>query len=133
MKPSFETWQVNRWPLIELGMTRQDCLRWLERHDYPIPPKSACIGCPFHSNAYWRHMRDHDPEGWTDAVSVDAAGWAFSIGMAWMSFAGNLADGPDPARDGRVAGLYLALIALMLGTAATGLMLALTAGEEKGR
>ena len=73
MKPSFEDWQVNRWPLIERGMTRQDCLRWLERHGYPLPPKSACIGCPFHSNAYWRHMRDHDPEGWTDAVSVDAA------------------------------------------------------------
>jgi hypothetical protein len=73
MKPSFETWQVNRWPLIELGMTRQDCLRWLERHDYPIPPKSACIGCPFHSDAAWRHLRDHDPEAWDDAVVVDAA------------------------------------------------------------
>lgn len=73
MKPSFETWQVNRWPLIERGMTRHDCLRWLERHGYPLPPKSACIGCPFHSDGHWRHMRDHDPEAWTDAVSVDAA------------------------------------------------------------
>lgn len=72
MKPSFETWQVNRWPLIERGMTRYDCLRWLERHHYPLPPKSACIGCPFHSNDHWRHMRDHDPEAWADAVSVDA-------------------------------------------------------------
>ena len=72
MKPSFETWQVNRWPLIERGMTRYDCLRWLERHHYPLPPKSACIGCPFHSNDHWRHMRDHDPEAWADAVSIDA-------------------------------------------------------------
>jgi len=72
MKPSFETWQVNRWPLIERGMTRYDCLRWLERHHYPLPPESACIGCPFHSNDHWRHMRDHDPEAWADAVSVDA-------------------------------------------------------------
>lgn len=73
MKPSFESWQVNRWPLIERGMTRHDCLRWLERHGYPLPPKSACIGCPFHSDDHWRHMRDHDPEAWADAVSVDAA------------------------------------------------------------
>ena len=73
MKPSFESWQVNRWPLIERAMTRQDCLRWLERHGYPLPPKSACIGCPFHSDDHWRHMRDHDPVAWTDAVSVDAA------------------------------------------------------------
>lgn len=32
MKPSFETWQINRWPLIERRMTRGDCLRRLERH-----------------------------------------------------------------------------------------------------
>ena len=29
MKPSFEDWQVNRWPLVEKRMTRRDCLRWL--------------------------------------------------------------------------------------------------------
>lgn len=73
MKPSSESWQVNRWPLIEEGMTRQDCLRWLKRHDYPLPPKSACVGCPFHSDDHWRHMRDDDPEAWADAVAVDAA------------------------------------------------------------
>jgi hypothetical protein len=33
MKPSFEDWQVNRWPLIEQRLSRQDCLRWLTRHD----------------------------------------------------------------------------------------------------
>ncbi|MCX8476814.1 MAG: hypothetical protein MT490_13550, partial [Sphingomonas sp.] len=54
MKPSFEAWQVNRWPLVEQRMARHDCLRWLERHDYPIPPKSACVGCPFHSDMRWR-------------------------------------------------------------------------------
>lgn len=73
MKPSFEAWQVNRWPLIEERMSRQDCLRWLERHGYPIPPKSSCIGCPFHSDAMWRHIRDEDPQAWADAVMVDRA------------------------------------------------------------
>ena len=33
MKPSFEAWQVNRWPLFEQRLSRHDCLRWLERHD----------------------------------------------------------------------------------------------------
>ena len=73
MKPSFEDWQVNRWPLIEQGMTRQDCLRWLERHGYPLPPKSSCVGCPFHSDDMWRHIRDHDPQGWDEAVTIDRA------------------------------------------------------------
>jgi len=71
MKPSFETWRLNRWPLIEERMSRQDCLAWLSRHDYPLPPKSACIGCPFHSDAMWRAMRDGDPGAWSDAVDVD--------------------------------------------------------------
>lgn len=71
MKPSFESWQVNRWPLIERRMTRNDCLRWLERHGYPLPPKSACIGCPFHSNDRWRQLRDSDPDGWSDVIELD--------------------------------------------------------------
>jgi hypothetical protein len=71
IKPSFETWRVNRWPLIEQRMTRRDCIAWLEGHDYPIPPKSSCIGCPFHSDAMWRRMRDHDPSAWADAVAID--------------------------------------------------------------
>ena len=72
MKPSFEPLQVNRWPLIERGMTRQNCLSWLDRHDSPRPPKSSCVACPFHSDAEWRRLRD-DPEAWDSAIVVDAA------------------------------------------------------------
>lgn len=73
MKPSSNKWAVNRWPLIERRMTRNDCLRWLERNNYPLAPKSACIGCPFHSDAHWRDMRDNSPEEWAEAVAVDRA------------------------------------------------------------
>ena len=73
MKPARQQWQTTRWPLIDAGMTRRDCLGWLRRHDYPEPPKSACIGCPFHSDRAWRGLRDGSPEEWADAVAVDAA------------------------------------------------------------
>ncbi|WP_269586445.1 hypothetical protein [Roseibium sp. Sym1] len=73
MKPCREAWQRNRWPLIEERMTRRDCLAWLRERGYPDPPKSACIGCPFHDNARWRAMRDHDEEAWTDAIVIDRA------------------------------------------------------------
>ncbi len=33
--------------------------------------KSACVGCPFHGNTGWRWIRDHDPEGWAEAVEFD--------------------------------------------------------------
>lgn len=71
MKESGIAWCVNRWPLVEKRFDRQDCLRWLEGHRYPLPPKSSCIGCPFHNDNYWRAMRDHTPEEFADAVSVD--------------------------------------------------------------
>lgn len=72
MKPSGTTNITNRWPLIERRMTRHDCLLWLERHGYPRPAKSACIGCPLHGDNEWRAIRA-DPEAWRDAVEFDDA------------------------------------------------------------
>ncbi|PYF05011.1 hypothetical protein BJ122_102237 [Rhodopseudomonas faecalis] len=69
--PSRVRFEVNRHPLIEKRMSRQDCLAWLKRNGYPPPPKSSCIGCPFHSNSMWRDMRDNDVGAWADAVEID--------------------------------------------------------------
>jgi hypothetical protein len=73
MKPAKAQWQRNRWPLIEREMTRQDCLNWMERNGYPQPPKSSCIGCPFHSDSMWSDMKKNRPDEWQDAVYVDAS------------------------------------------------------------
>jgi hypothetical protein len=72
MKPSRHAWIKHRWPLIEMRMTRGDCLEWLKRHDYPQPPKSACTFCPYHTDAMWRDMKLNDPASWQEAVEVDA-------------------------------------------------------------
>jgi hypothetical protein len=72
LKDAGNKWQVNRWPLIEKRMSRSDFLLWMERKGYPAPPKSSCIGCPFHTNEHWRSMRENDPASWSDAVEVDA-------------------------------------------------------------
>lgn len=47
-----------RYPLLELGMSRADCERWLRVRGWGSVAKSACIGCPFHGNRTWRAMRD---------------------------------------------------------------------------
>lgn len=47
-----------RYPLLELGMSRKDCERYLQRAGWGHTAKSACIGCPFHGNAQWRALRD---------------------------------------------------------------------------
>lgn len=78
-------WQVFRFPLLDdvdsprkdslfpHGFDRQDCLDWFGQH-YPGRnlPRSACIGCPFHTDEEWVRMRDQDPEAWADAVDFDA-------------------------------------------------------------
>lgn len=65
-------WVKNEYPLVDLRMTRQRCLEWLERNGYPPAPRSACIGCPFHSDAEWSNIKN-DPEQWADAVEFDNA------------------------------------------------------------
>jgi len=72
MKPSRVGYISNRWPLIERDMTRADCQAWLRRHVDMEPPKSACVGCPYHSAARWRAIRA-DPVAWADVLEVDAA------------------------------------------------------------
>lgn len=72
MKPSRDKWIKNVWPLIDLGISRNGCLKWLEKNGWTAP-KSACVGCPFHSNAMWRDLKDNHPEEWADAVEVDRA------------------------------------------------------------
>lgn len=62
-----------RYPLLELGMDRRACRRWLESRGWTTVAKSACIGCPFHGNRQWRELRDHHPDEWADAVEFDAA------------------------------------------------------------
>lgn len=68
MKDSRESYCKHRWPLIELGVSRIQCLKWLEDNGYPKAPKSACIGCPFHADAQWLALT---PDEFSDAVAVD--------------------------------------------------------------
>lgn len=72
MKDSRDAWIMNRYPLVDLEMTRDDCVRWLRAKNLPIPQKSACIGCPYHSNAYWRDQMRKRPDEFADAEDFDA-------------------------------------------------------------
>lgn len=63
----------NVFPLLDLGMSRKDCERYLKSNGWASVPKSACIGCPFHGNRQWRELRDESPDEWADAVDFDAA------------------------------------------------------------
>lgn len=53
MRMSRVQYVVMRWPLIELGMSRRDCVDYLEGHGLPIPPPSSCVGCPYKDAGRW--------------------------------------------------------------------------------
>ena len=78
MKPSKNHWQEMIYPLCDTPVgsgrvtSRQDCLSWLKAN-YPNinPVKSACIGCPYHSDNEWRDMKLNRPDEFADAVDFD--------------------------------------------------------------
>ena len=80
MKTSRDRWMTNRYPLIEAGMPRSDCLNWWkERYDRPLE-RSACVACPFQSRQRWvetkRRACPRPDRGWpelfAEAVEIDA-------------------------------------------------------------
>ena len=72
MKVSRRRWTKFRYPLVELGMRRHDCLTWFGEH-YPgrSLPRSACVACPYHNDHEWRRIRDEHPKAWDEAVAFD--------------------------------------------------------------
>lgn len=73
MRKSRHRWGQNRYPLVEFGMKRQDCHKWLAERGFEKPPRSACVFCPYRRRAEWRKLRAEEPEAFAEAVRFDAA------------------------------------------------------------
>lgn len=71
MKPSRDPWVLCRWPLIEKRINRHRCITWMQERGYPTPPRSACVFCPYHSNAEWRRLQVEEPEEFQRAVQFE--------------------------------------------------------------
>ncbi len=79
MRASSVRYIVNRYPFLEPErwegrmLRRSDVVRWLRDNlgDEAIPPRSACVFCPYQSRAEWRWLRDHAPQDWSRALQVD--------------------------------------------------------------
>lgn len=62
---------LNRWPLIENRISRDQCKAWMKAYGYPEPPKSACFFCPYHNDAMWRDMKLNRPDEFAQAVQFE--------------------------------------------------------------
>lgn len=64
-------WQVLDYPLIDLRLSRTDCVRIIQEAGLPVPPKSSCWFCPFHRLEVWQRMKDNEPELFDKAVALE--------------------------------------------------------------
>ena len=72
MKPSREPWLRHRWPLVDMGMTRQDCMEWFNaRYSDRHLPRSACVICPYRSDEHWLELKRSEPTSYQEAVQFD--------------------------------------------------------------
>ncbi len=86
MRHSEQKFTLNRFPLIEKRMSRIDCIKWMLERQYPRPPKSSCIFCPYRGQDQWRDMRDNAPEDWEAAVAFDKSIRPGFFGMEGQAF-----------------------------------------------
>jgi len=72
MKPSRESWVEHRWPLVDIGMSRSDCIEWFST-EYPdrYLPRSACVICPYRSDEHWVELKQREPNSYEEAVRFD--------------------------------------------------------------
>ncbi len=72
IKPSRNEWIDNRYPLVDLQMTRANIYNWFEER-YPDRrlPRSACVGCPYHNDMEWKWLKENEPDSFNDAVQID--------------------------------------------------------------
>lgn len=60
MRSSDVKYITNVYPLVELRMTRMDCISWLQKNDLEVLLKSSCTFCPYHTTQQWRDLKKQD-------------------------------------------------------------------------
>lgn len=60
MKPSRDAWVENVWPLVDHCVTREDCSEWFLRQTGRVPPRSACVFCPYKNDGEWRSLPEDE-------------------------------------------------------------------------
>lgn len=66
-----EKWERRTYPLIDLDMTRTDCMKVISDAGLPVPPKSSCYFCPFHSIPVWQELRRDRPDLFEKAAELE--------------------------------------------------------------
>lgn len=61
----------NAYPLLDLGLSRAECIALVKDAGLPSPPKSSCWFCPFKASDRWTTMRREQPDLFAKAVEME--------------------------------------------------------------
>ena len=77
----FDEWQrvkdpmakkdVNRFPLVDMKLKRSDCINIVAETGLPMPPKSACVGCPYLPASRFIELNHENPKDFERAEKID--------------------------------------------------------------
>ena len=62
---------TKQYPLVKMGWTRQMCFDYNKYVWGLSTMASCCLFCPFHSNYFYQHIREHEPDCYARALHVD--------------------------------------------------------------
>jgi len=62
---------TNRFPLVDLRLSRNDCLKIVAEVGLPLPPKSACVGCPYLPASRFIELNHENPKDFERAEKID--------------------------------------------------------------
>lgn len=63
--------QRRYYPLVDLRLARQDCVRIIADAGLPLPGRSACWFCPYHSGEEWRRLQREHPDLFEQACQLE--------------------------------------------------------------
>ncbi len=64
-------WKHLDYPLIDMRLDRAQCMNIIIDADLPVPPKSSCYFCPFHTRRVWQEMRHKRPDLFQKACDLE--------------------------------------------------------------
>lgn len=78
------------YPLIDMGMTREDCKRVIKEAGWQVPDKSGCYICPFKRKIDWISMQTNSPDLFQICVELERnAGFTFHDEKTLMRWLGD--------------------------------------------
>jgi hypothetical protein len=71
VRPDKAAWYHNSYPLIDLHLSRADCLYMIGSIGWPQPPKTSCFICPQQNDADWADVKHNWRDDWARALQLE--------------------------------------------------------------